>query len=240
MYKLQTVNNFENSKVKTGKCKKILHKKLFNFPYFNSFILGSTGTGKTNLMYNILKSLSYCDDTKIIIVSSTMDNDKVMKKIIEDFSKYNEIIPFPQLSDETIDEILEIISTNEEHEKYCYAKTIIIMDDIKGFLRSSKLYDLMSKVRHFFSHIFVLSQYFKDISPDIRSQVRFLIIFKGWNKQQLKSIYNDFIKDGTFEEFLNKYEFATKDDEDSKNNALYCSLVENEFRKNLNKKIISV
>ncbi len=231
------INNIEIKKVDLGKDKKILHKDIFNYPYVNVFLCGPTGSGKTTFLYNILTHVTFYEDTIIIIVSTTHNDDKTMMKIKEDFSKTNDVRVYDTLTKNIYDEIISLMKENlenTENEKYIYAKSILIIDDVKEFLRDPKMYELASKIRHYKAHLFILSQYYKDIAPALRSQLRFLILFKGWGQDQLKDIYKTYITNISFQKFLELYTDATEDTNISHHNCLYVSLIGKEYRENLN------
>jgi hypothetical protein len=232
-YHLEKRNNFKNEELKTDQLsKKILHKNLFPYSYFACFLCGISGSGKTNLLYNILKYLVIFEETKLIIVSSTIDKDEKMRKIIEKYSKHNEVLTFDHLDDEVYEEIINNISENEEDEKYIYAKTIIIFDDIKQNIRDKKFYDIISKVRHFKSHIFILSQYVKDFTPGVRSNLVYLILLPGFKKKQLEEIYEEFTPACEYEKFERMYHHSNQKPGD----CLMCDFKNNEFLKGLSEK----
>jgi KaiC/GvpD/RAD55 family RecA-like ATPase len=233
----QKINNIKIEKVDTGKEKKILHKDIFDYPYVNVFLCGPSGSGKTTFLYNMLKHMTFYNDTLIIIVSTTHNDDKTMMKIKEDFGETNDVVVYDALNKETFDEIIKLMKDQTEedlHPKYIYARTILIIDDVKDFLRDPKMYDIASKIRHYKAHLFILSQYFKDITPALRSQLRFLILFKGWGLEKLKEIYKSFISNIDFQTFVLLYNDATHDKDSGEYGCLYISLIKTEYRRNLN------
>lgn len=241
-YKLIKINDFKVKKVGLGKQKKILHKDLFDFAYFSCAIFGPSGTGKTNIIYNILKYLAYCDDTKIIIVSTTIDADPLMGKLIKDFEKFNEVIIHDDLDSEIFQKVLADLVENEEDEKYIYAKSIVIFDDIDvENLRMKELYNMCKKCRHYKSHIFILSQYPIDITPGTRNQLRFLLLLAGWSPEIIAKIHKMYISKINLEEFQNLYDMATENrtgKEEDSHNFLYVGLKNGEYRKNLDEKFL--
>lgn len=83
--KLKTINDAKISKVKTVDIKNVEIKgyDYFSEPYANIFLLAKKKSGKTTLIYNILKNCGLKNYTKIIIICSTVNKDATYEKIKE-------------------------------------------------------------------------------------------------------------------------------------------------------------
>jgi hypothetical protein len=81
--KLKTINDAKISKVKTVDVKNVEIKgyDYFTEPYANIFLLAKKKSGKTTLIYNILKNCSLKNYTKVIIICSTVNKDATYEKI---------------------------------------------------------------------------------------------------------------------------------------------------------------
>jgi hypothetical protein len=122
----------------------------------------------------------------------------------------------------------------EKKEKYLAPKYIIVFDDLSTELKSNSLVGLLKKNRHFNAKILLCSQHYNDLLPSSRLQQDYLILFKNISKEKLKEIYTDISTPISIEEFYKVYNYCTKD----KFNFLYCDLINDEFRKNFNQKIM--
>ena len=79
-------DKYNVKKVNTGKKKRIAHKDLFEEDYFRLAIIGKSGSGKTSVLYNILKNVIF-EDARIVLLSSTLEEDLIKKKMIERLEK---------------------------------------------------------------------------------------------------------------------------------------------------------
>lgn len=83
--KIKTINDIKISKIKTNENKNnyIVGYDYFNEPFSNIFLLAKKKSGKTTLIYNILKHTGLKNKTKIIIICSTINKDATYEKIKE-------------------------------------------------------------------------------------------------------------------------------------------------------------
>ena len=79
MIRTKLIKNSEKyivKKVNIGKKKRIAHKDLFDSDYFRLAIIGKSGSGKTSVLYNILKSVLF-EDARIILLTTTLEEDPI-------------------------------------------------------------------------------------------------------------------------------------------------------------------
>jgi len=84
--KLKTINETKIIKVKNDNNNKNSEIKGFDYfsePYSNIFLLAKKKSGKTTLIYNILKNCGLKNYTKVIIICSTVNKDSTYEKIKE-------------------------------------------------------------------------------------------------------------------------------------------------------------
>jgi hypothetical protein len=84
--KIKSINDIKISKVKLNendKSNEIKGYDYFTEPYSNIFLLAKKKSGKTTLIYNILKNCGLKNYTKVIIICSTVNKDDTYEKIKE-------------------------------------------------------------------------------------------------------------------------------------------------------------
>ena len=137
----------------------------------NSLIFSKTGTGKSNLVMNII----YQNNIYDFIYIFTNNLDPKWKWLKDNFQKKVNIY----LDDLNFDKILK----NKKHKILC------IFDDL--VYSNKKIELLFTKSRKLnTSCIFIAHSMFKNISRLLRSNCQY-IIFSKLDKRQLSSLYND-------------------------------------------------
>jgi hypothetical protein len=84
--KIKSINDIKISKVKLNENdnnKEIIGYDYFTEPYCNIFLYAKKKSGKTTLIYNILKHTGLKNHTKIIIICSTINKDATYEKIMD-------------------------------------------------------------------------------------------------------------------------------------------------------------
>jgi hypothetical protein len=105
---------------------KIRGKDIFEELYCNVFICARKKSGKSSLIWKILKEC-VGRDTKIVIFAATVDKDSVYKHIVKHFEKKgNDVITYTSIKEDGIDNLNSILQTlrvddgsesDEEEEK---------------------------------------------------------------------------------------------------------------------------
>jgi hypothetical protein len=218
---IQVLKNKENEKPN-------LISEMFNNAYPNIYIQSKKNSGKTNLIYNIISFCAVPKKTKIYWFSKTAENDKTSLLIFEKLEKYNinyEIVDELEYFDENgkkqkniinkiINDVKSELEFNKEKikkSKYLYPRYIFIFDDFSEALRNKAIEPLLKKNRHYKILSIISSQYFNDISPGARANINYLILFSDVPVKKLKDIYDTYINNMTFEQFLEIYNNVTSE-----------------------------
>jgi hypothetical protein len=174
--------------VKVAKCHRKVDLRLPLNPVV-AFV-GSTSSGKTTNMLNLLtKRNMLLNYFKVFIFSANFHRDSIWRNIK---------IPLKYVSTKYDEDRIEAILERQQHlkekhkEKYgntdTFKPALIIFDDMIGQLRSRYLSMLTTMNRHYSTHIWILSQSYKAISPVIRNQVCNWIIFPSGNEGETKKM----------------------------------------------------
>ena len=145
----QKINSFTVKPVKIPKVdpKSILGHDLFPDLYPNIFICAKKNSGKSTVIWNILKQCTG-KDTRIVIFSATVHKDDTYKKIIEHFEKKgNTVITYTSIKEDGVDNLKTIMemmqgpeeqSEEEEEESEEQGKPVLIFHDTPKRRRRKK------------------------------------------------------------------------------------------------------
>ena len=203
-----------------------------------SFICGRTGSGKSQLLLNLMTRSEFYGEKngknyfdEIHIFSPTARSDDIYEALD---------LPEDQLHvDLNTDELREIMdSQKEDIEKKGIDKCkriCIIYDDVQGapkFLRSSEFRESIVANRHNNFTVFILGQSYNHTPRQVRLQCRYLFYFQGSNNE-LEIIATEISPPGlSKQESLDLIDFATEGDY----NFLYVNLnqpFKRRYRRNL-------
>lgn len=161
---------------------------------FRMYVVGASGSGKTNLILNLLSRVEMYKDyfkENIIVISPTArqldDSYAVLELPQSNF--------FP-CSVEVLERIFELAKLAKEQKKM--KPTLLILDDIlsyKKFCNSKELLKLMVMGRHYGLSTMVLSQAYHRIQKSVRLNFSCVIYFKGSNRE-LEVLADDFTPPG--------------------------------------------
>ena len=178
-----------------------------------TIICGSAGSGKTNLLNNILTNENMYKDyfNDYYVLSETGDSDEVLKSIgVKEENIYTDL-------EEGIEKIGEMMKIQKKIIKAVGAdkapQICLIFDDCinnRKLLKHKVFHRCFIMNRHHNLTIFLLSQYLKKIPPLIRTQSS-MIYFQGslQNDQQVAEIYAP--PAYSIREFLQMIKMATKE-----------------------------
>jgi len=197
---------------------------LENYNFF-SIIVGGAGSGKTNLLINLIAKKNkfyYKKFDTIILWSPSLHTLKNPIPLREDhIYNYFDI--------EDVNKELEKI--NIEDNKH----TLFIFDDFATeFKKNLKpILKLIYNRRHYNLSIFIISQKWRKIPEELRISASSVYFF-NIDKRETKDIYDDVIKNATESEFKNICKFVFKD----KYNFIFYKKDNGEFYKNFDKIIL--
>lgn len=160
---------------------------------FFGMLVGSTGTGKTNLLVNMLASNEFPYDKifegdNIYIFSGSLNSDEKLQSLIE----YKEI-PESNLYDNYDNEQLHLLY-NKLEEDYTEKKTndiqinypLIILDDLSFAIGRGKDFDALKRYsqnsRKLGISFLITTQHFSQIPLSVRNNISFAVLYKTSSK----------------------------------------------------------
>jgi hypothetical protein len=198
-----------------------------------TIVIAPTINSGANEVYKSLKSIDFENDVHLEY------NDELLLKILDDIKKkddeFNEYINYKKLFNKfkkiknikkLNDDELEILEQNEfmdPDDVFAEVKPkviFLILDDLVGsgaFSKKSKsvLSNLVIKHRHLKSNLIFTTQSFKAIPSIIRTNIDIYAIFKSSSYDQtLNKIYDDISGFVKKDDFIQLYEYATKQKND--------------------------
>jgi len=212
------------------------------FPNSSFFltIIGKPGSGKTNLLVNMLtnKNIYKRVFDKVLLVMPKNSIKSLKNNIFEDLPESQQ---FNELSPDVFEAIKQFRAEFDEidEEKRTRSKNmLLILDDVTAQLKEKEnqklLIELSTNRRHLKLSIILISQYLRAIPRCVRSQTTTLVYFKPANELDNNIVRDEYINlpKETFNNlmrfvFQNQHDFLFVD----KNNESYY--------KNLNKIIFS-
>ncbi len=228
----------------------------FNNPYESIAIISKRGSGISTLIYNLVKIFSKQnkeEDSLIIIISKTIHQDPIYKKLLElkkypikkdskkDFltfenkkskEKYvwepqRNIITYDGFDE--FDDVLDLIHQNTELE------ILLIIDDCSSELKKDKrIGTLIKRLRHAKTTNIISTQDYHDVPPGLRKNIDTFIIFPKFAVEKMKLIHQEADVDLDFDVFLRIYKDATK----NKYNFFFADPTNCDYRHNLNKRYL--
>jgi len=209
---------------------------VFSNEFFAMFICAKRNSGKSVLIYNLLRNLM-TRKTIIIFVSPTCNIDSVCEKMKKEFGE--KFIALDSLEEDIYDEnekfmgkgsvIVNLFNWIDQSEKkHDY---ILCMDDSAAYLKDESVSMLLKNGRHYKIKTILSSQYFNDLPRDCRTNIEYYALFRGIAIDKLEDLYDNInINNLSFEEFSRMYSMVTKE----KYQFLFIDLVKLEYRKGLN------
>lgn len=200
--------------------------KIFSSPFFTCFICAMRRSGKTNLIYNIIKQVASKRTTAIIIIGSTVNKDATWKAITE-FLRENKYRFFTAESltsngESLLSALLEELS-GPDNSNY-----LVILDDLSSELKDPVLTCFIKKSRHYNIRLVISSQYYNDLLPAARQQLEYFILYRNIENFKLEEIHRNANIAVDFPTFLRIYRDATE----TKYNFLFIDKLNDEMRKN--------
>lgn len=105
---------------------------------------------------------------------------------------------------------------------------IFVFDDLSKGMRIPSFSLLIKTNRHYKSKVIISSQNLKDIQPDARENINYLLLFKGIKEELLKTIHEDFNIKLDLRLFIELYKQVTA----PKYSFLYIDVEDQNYRQN--------
>jgi hypothetical protein len=184
---------------------KELHPMLMKY-FTNTLFIAPTGVGKTNLIINLLDRPRFYKNKfdKVILFSNTYHNDKIWKAC-KTIDEENVHIDY---SDETLQEIIDEQRQSIEDENPI--NTLIIFDDIIQQINkhSSLINKLVMRNRHYYLTIWITTQKYSLVSPTIRNNTSYYVLFGIKNRKEKDFIINELSDNISEEDFTKIWDYA--------------------------------
>ena len=176
-------------------CDDELHPKLNKYDltkFMNcsssNLLLGVPGSGKTNLLYQLMKSrhlLNKCFD-KIYLFQPSESRISMRDKL---FDQLPEDQKFEELTLENLESVKDRLNDEEN--------SAILFDDMGAYLKDNDvkklLKELMMNRRHLHVSLFFLAQTYHSVDKEVRRLFSNLFIFKV-TKDTLKSVFEEIVE----------------------------------------------
>ena len=178
MLSIKKIETSNKNKIK--QCKLAEMGVLMKHP-FRCYIVGASGSGKTNLMLNLLTRDGFYKNwfDRVFVISPTALSLDESYKALEKNTKYKNQKDLLFLPCE-VEALQAILDVQEQEEKA--KKTLVILDDIVShgaFVRSNELLQFAVMSRHYNISLFILSQAFHLITKSVRLNMSSIVYFRG-------------------------------------------------------------
>jgi len=187
---------------------KELHPMLMKY-FTNTLFIAPTGVGKTNLIINLLDRPRFYKNKfdKIILFSNTYHNDKIWKAC-KSIDEENVHVDY---SDEKLEEIVDEQRQAIEDDEPI--NTLIIFDDIIQQINkhSALINKLVMRNRHYYLTIWITTQKYSLVSPTIRNNISYYILFGIKNRKEKEFIINELSDNISEEDFIKMWDYALDD-----------------------------
>jgi ATP:corrinoid adenosyltransferase len=162
-------------------------------------VSGASGSGKSNLIVNLLKSTKTTKDKKhkksyrnafdnIVLVSPsahTISNSPLEN--IADDQKFN------SLNEDVFDMVISVTDNAIEDNQY----TLLILDDVSSQLRLKEneklLTQLVKNRRHLNLSIWIVTHKVTDAPPALRSNANLIFLFKPKTNKEIETIQSEYM-----------------------------------------------
>lgn len=185
-------------------------------PPFRWILLGSTGSGKTNLLKNIVfnkKNFGYGKYFDEIYAWIGNRNDYIFFKNKMKQRNINNIKLFRDFNSDKVNELWDEIKSDDEEEEDTNEpnRILLIFDDmiLEGISNRHKptvLDDIFIRGRHFGVSILISTQIYTALNPNMRKEnLSNLSVFFPMNEEQLKAIWAENITSVNRKQFLKSF-----------------------------------
>ena len=178
--------------------KRSVAKPLMSTSHFY-VISGASGSGKSNLIINLLKSTKTTKDKKhkksyrnmfdnIILVSPSAHTikDSPLENVADEQK-------FDSISEDMFDMVNSMTEDSVEDDKH----TLLILDDVSSQLRAKEnekqLTQLVKNRRHLNLSIWVVTHKVTDAQPSLRSNANLIFLFKPKTNREIETIQTEYM-----------------------------------------------
>ena len=186
-----------DQRITDSKCRSVAAPLMQTSHFY--IISGASGSGKSNLIVNLLKSNKTTKDkthkksyrnmfNNIILVSPSAHTikDSPLENISDDQK-------FDSLSDEVFDLVEFMTEDSVEENKH----TLLILDDVSSQLRlkdnEKKLNQLIKNRRHLNLSIWIVTHKVTDAPPSLRSNANLIFLFKPKTTREINTIQEEYM-----------------------------------------------
>ena len=152
-------------------------------------ISGASGSGKTNLLINLLKSnkmTAMFDNVIFVSPSASTIKDSPLEKIADNQK-------FTELNEEVFDLVDEITEDGIENDSH----TLLVLDDVSSQLRTKDnekpLNQLIKNRRHKNLSIWIVGHKTTDLSPALRSNANLIMLFKPKTRIEIETLQSEYM-----------------------------------------------
>jgi hypothetical protein len=204
------ITEIENTELNINKvemsCDKIICNKkgvsiaepLMNTSFFY-IISGASGSGKSNLIINLIRSNKFSKDRKHKLSYRKMFNKVIFVSPSADTIKNS---PFEKIADdqkftELNEEVFEVLDDIGEDAVEDNLHNLLILDDVSSQLRTreneKRLNQIIKNRRHKNLSIIVVAHKSTDLSPALRSNASMIFLFKPKTMREINTIQEEFM-----------------------------------------------
>jgi len=173
---------------------------------FRMIINGSSGSGKTNLLLNLLFNAEYSlNFHKIYLYAKDLTEDKYewLSKKMEKIKNVNGGDIFEKGT--KITDVVQCDSLDKDK------MNLIIFDDFVTERDQQKIEDLFIRSRKKNASIIYLSQVYHKVPPMIRKNLNYVVFFKPTTKREITTLSVDYATDMDIKDFVKLVNEATKE-----------------------------
>jgi hypothetical protein len=138
---------------------------------FSMLVVGSSGSGKSVLVFNLITKFYKNFFDMIVLISPTGKTDDIQKALKLPDSR---VITDMDKAEEALQKIMDIQSESIKKEGFEHSKKILVyLDDVVGdskFMNSKAMVNSFIKNRHYNISVILCSQYYKAIPRRMRMQ----------------------------------------------------------------------
>lgn len=173
---------------------------------FRCLVVGRCGSGKTNVIKNMLMR-GWLDYDTLFIMARELNQWKDVRETVEEIVAKNKNQKDNYMFSDELDMLPDIDKLDETK------KHMMVLDDWAALSAREQepIIDIFIRGRHRNLSSVYISQSYNRLPKTARLQCNFLIIFKGGNNTDIETLYNDHISSMSMDEFKKVYHECTQE-----------------------------